>query len=75
MSDRIFLQLDGKFALGSDELQWILYRNQGASWRGISFVRSRRPSCSAAYANLTRRPNSPLRASGLYDGFKAEPVA
>jgi hypothetical protein len=52
MTDRIFLRLDDKHALGADELQWILYRSnrkipspidaplkveRHGEWRGISF--------------------------------------
>jgi hypothetical protein len=50
MSDRIFLRLNENFAVGADELQWILYRRHAAvpegsplllrDWRPISFVRS-----------------------------------
>jgi len=45
MSDRIFLRLNENFALGADELQWILYRRPPRkglpdSWDGISFIRS-----------------------------------
>jgi hypothetical protein len=47
-ADRIFLRLSDRFALGADDLQWILYRKNVAApalarlkdWRGISFVRS-----------------------------------
>jgi len=39
MSDRIFLRFDD-LVLGTDDLQWILYRKRGADWRAISFVRS-----------------------------------
>jgi hypothetical protein len=45
MSDRIFLRLCDKYALGADDLQWILCRRhqrQGKpdTWDGISFVSS-----------------------------------
>jgi hypothetical protein len=50
MVDKIFLRLNGDFALGADDLQWILYRRkytvpEGSplllrDWRPISFVRS-----------------------------------
>jgi hypothetical protein len=45
MSDPIFLRLNDNFALGADELQWILYKRHPRkggpdSWDGISFVRS-----------------------------------
>jgi hypothetical protein len=41
----IFLRLNERFALGADDLQWILYaihprKGQPATWDGISFVRS-----------------------------------
>jgi hypothetical protein len=51
MSDRIFLRLDERFALGTDDLQWILYRSRRADvqldaplamkdWKPVSFIRS-----------------------------------
>lgn len=53
MTDRIFLRLDDRHAIGADDLQWVLYRakrpvptdaalvlERGGPWRGISFVRS-----------------------------------
>jgi hypothetical protein len=44
MTDRIFLTLNDKFALGYDDLQWILFRahrrHDRVTWDGISFVRS-----------------------------------
>jgi hypothetical protein len=44
MSDRIFLRLDEKHALGADGLQWILYkahpRRGAVTWDPASFVRS-----------------------------------
>jgi hypothetical protein len=44
MSDRIFLRLDDKFALGADDLQWLLcrahQRKSGMTWDPIAFVRS-----------------------------------
>jgi hypothetical protein len=55
MPDSIFLRLDPKFALGADELQWIVYRSRrkapspvnapfklgrGAEWEPVAFVRS-----------------------------------
>jgi hypothetical protein len=51
MTDRIFLRLDARLALGADSLQWILYssiRKDGAPslelrhWRPVSFVSSSR---------------------------------
>lgn len=55
ISDTIFLRLNAKFALGADDLQWILYRSRreapspldaplkfgrGSEWLPVSFVRS-----------------------------------
>src|SRR4029450_5918918 len=55
MTDSIFLRLDSKFALGADDLQWILYKSRrkdpspldsplrlgrGGEWQPVSFVRS-----------------------------------
>jgi hypothetical protein len=44
MTDRIFLRLDDKFALGADDLQWLVcrahQRKNGLTWDPISFVRS-----------------------------------
>jgi hypothetical protein len=51
MTERIFLPLCDKFALGADDLQWILYKANGLDhladpplepkyWRAISFVSS-----------------------------------
>ncbi len=55
MTDRIFLRLSDKYALGADELQWIVYRSRrkvpspigtplrcgrGGEWEPVSFVRS-----------------------------------
>jgi hypothetical protein len=55
MSDRIFLRLSEKYALGADDLQWIVYRSRrkvpspldeplkcgrGSEWEPVSFVRS-----------------------------------
>jgi hypothetical protein len=51
MADTIFLRLDAKFALGADDLQWILYRARhkdiplGAplrqrDWDPVSFISS-----------------------------------
>ncbi|WGJ15766.1 hypothetical protein QEV83_05770 [Methylocapsa sp. D3K7] len=55
MVDTIFLRLSDKFALGADDLQWILYRSRreepspldaplkfgrGSEWLPVSFVRS-----------------------------------
>jgi hypothetical protein len=55
MADRIFLRLSEKYALGADELQWIVYRSRrkvpspldaplvcgrGSEWEPVSFVRS-----------------------------------
>ena len=44
MSDRQFV-FSGQWALGADELQWILYRRRSrerGGWQGVSFVRSER---------------------------------
>jgi hypothetical protein len=44
MTDRIFA-VSGDWALGSDGIQWILYRRRSkerGGWHGISFVRSER---------------------------------
>jgi hypothetical protein len=45
MSDRVFAESDG-WAVGSDGVQWILFRRRrwsgGAYWRPVSFVRSSR---------------------------------
>jgi hypothetical protein len=44
MSERQFA-FSGQWALGADELQWILYRRRSrdrGGWRGVSFVRSER---------------------------------
>ncbi len=55
MSERIFLRLSDKFALGADDLQWIVYRSRrggpspidaplvfgrGGEWLPVSFVSS-----------------------------------
>jgi hypothetical protein len=55
MADRIFLRLSEKYALGADDLQWIVYRSRrkvpspldaplvcgrGSEWEPVSFVRS-----------------------------------
>lgn len=39
MTERIFAT-SGKWAVGADNLQWILYRRYEGGWRPISFVRS-----------------------------------
>jgi hypothetical protein len=39
--ERIFAT-SGDWALGSDGIQWILYRRWRNGWRGVSFVRSER---------------------------------
>jgi len=42
MTDRIFAEADG-WAVGADEVQWILYRRRSqrlGGWIGVSFVRS-----------------------------------
>jgi hypothetical protein len=43
MTDRVFA-IAGDWAVGADELQWILFRRQKGNtpWRGVSFVRSSR---------------------------------
>jgi hypothetical protein len=55
VTDRIFLRLSKKYALGADDLQWIVYRSRckvpspldaplkcgrGGEWEPVSFVRS-----------------------------------
>ncbi len=45
MSERIFLRLGDRLALGADDLQWILYKSSrkksgGLNWAPISFVSS-----------------------------------
>ena len=32
MSERIFLRLGGRLALGTDSLQWILYKSRAKAW-------------------------------------------
>jgi hypothetical protein len=39
MADRIFAT-SGNWALGADNLQWIVYRKGGGRWYPVSFVRS-----------------------------------
>jgi len=41
MIDRIF-NIEGKWALGADRLQWIVYKRAGNDWRSLSFVSSSR---------------------------------
>src|ERR1700730_9339330 len=55
MTEGIFLRLSGKYALGADDLQWIVYRSRravplpigaplrcgrGSEWEPVSFVHS-----------------------------------
>jgi hypothetical protein len=48
MTGALFLRLNERFALGADDLQWILYRasrhdpdmTNSHHWHGVSFVRS-----------------------------------
>ena len=50
MADRIFLRLSEKYALGADDLQWIVYRSRARfapdldrrHWLAIAFVSSTR---------------------------------
>jgi hypothetical protein len=57
MTDTLFLRLNEKFALGADDLQWILYRANSRDpdmtnpdhWRGVSFVRPKPPSRPAPH--------------------------
>jgi hypothetical protein len=39
--DRLFAT-SGDWALGADNLQWVLYRRRGDGWRAMSFVSSTR---------------------------------
>jgi hypothetical protein len=39
--DRLFAT-SGEWALGADNLQWVLYRRIGDGWRAMSFVSSTR---------------------------------
>jgi hypothetical protein len=42
MAERVFA-VAGDWAVGADEIQWILFRNRGLGrWKGVSFVRSTR---------------------------------
>ena len=40
MTDRIFLRLSERWALGYDRLQWIVRRRRGEKWDSIAFVGS-----------------------------------
>ncbi len=40
MTDRIFLRLSEKWALGYDRNQWIVMVYRGSRWRSISFIGS-----------------------------------
>ena len=40
MADKIFLRLSDRWALGYDDLQWIVMHYRPPRWRSISFVAS-----------------------------------
>jgi hypothetical protein len=68
MADRIFLRLSDKYALGADDLQWIVYRSRrkvpspldeplkygrGSEWEAVSFVRSTKEILLARCGQIT----------------------
>jgi hypothetical protein len=71
MTDRVFATA-GKWALGADEVQWILYRQQkgDSPWRSISFVHSTRDVLARCMQEKDIEPDTAdLLLSGLPDTF------
>jgi hypothetical protein len=84
VTDHIFLRLDAKFALGADDLQWILYRSRRAEpssmdaplkversgeWKAVSFVSSQRGILMRCMREKGSRPCA--RAQLVLAGFAA----
>jgi len=72
MTDRIFLRLDDKFALGADDLQCVLLklhrrRNGADSWDGISFVRSTKAILLRCIREAGCKPT--VEAQDALDGY------
>jgi hypothetical protein len=67
VTDRVFA-IEGDWAVGADELQWILYRRRtrrsGPYWQAISFVRSSRDVLARC-----------MREKGLEPGTAAQLLA
>jgi hypothetical protein len=91
MADRVFLRLSEKYALGADELQWILYRANGRDhvadpplelkyWRAISFVSSakailHRCMREAGCVPVCRAASELAGYPGTFDAWKAAGAA
>jgi hypothetical protein len=72
MSDQIF-SIAGDWALGTDEVQWILYRRRSlrlGGWKGVSFVRSSRDILARCMREKgVDEDTARLLLSGLPDTF------
>jgi hypothetical protein len=87
MSDRIFLRLNGDFALGADTLQWVLYRRHAAvpegsplllrDWRPISFVCSTKEILLRCMREKGCKPSheAQLALNGMLPTFEAWKLA
>lgn len=69
MTDRVFAT-SGDWAVGADDLQWILLRKKGNQWRAVSFVRSTRDILARCMREKgVEAADSDLLLSGLPDSF------
>jgi hypothetical protein len=85
VSDGVFLRLSEKYALGADDLQWIVYRSRhkvpspldaplkcgrGGEWEPVSFVRSTKEILLARCGPVTC-DEAQLALAGYPDTFDA----
>jgi hypothetical protein len=85
ISDRIFLRVSDKVALGSDDLQWIVYLSRrkvpspvdaplvlgrGGEWRPVSFVRSTKAILMRLLGQITCH-EAQVALAGYPDTFDA----
>jgi hypothetical protein len=72
MADRVFASV-GDWALGADEMQWILMRRRSrehGGWKSVSFVRSSRDILARCMREKgTDEDTARLLLSGLPDTF------
>jgi hypothetical protein len=83
MSDRIFLRLNDRLALGADDLQWILYRSRAAAapdmcvrnWLPIAYVSSSREVLARCVRETgfgdDTAMSAVLRLEAAFDAWKA----
>jgi hypothetical protein len=73
MTDNLF-RISGDWALGADELQWIVYRRHrrkgGDSWDRIKFIRSTREHLAYRLTQLALADDAQRLLDGLPETFE-----